>query len=65
MTTPPNDYWTVRAVVVALALVALATVVGTIVLATQGVDVPEALQLLGASAVGALAALLASTRTTP
>lgn len=62
-TQPATDTWTVRMVVAALGLVSLAIVIGSIVLASNGSDpLPDSIQTLGATCVGALGALLASTR---
>lgn len=60
---PTTDTWTVRIVVFALATIALTIVAGNIVL--QALDrgsLPESLNTLAATCVGALGALLASTR---
>lgn len=54
-----HDFWIYRIVVGALALVALATVVGGIVLAGAGRELPGAVIALGSAAIGALAGLLA------
>jgi hypothetical protein len=59
---PVTDTWNVRLVIVALALVALASVLGGIVLAGMEKAVPNELVAIGSSCVGALAAMLASTR---
>lgn len=59
---PVTDTWTVRLVVIALAAVAAATVVGGVVLAAMTKPVPSEIVALGSAAVGALSALLASTR---
>jgi hypothetical protein len=59
---PVTDTWVVRLVVVALGLVALACVVGGLVLAGLGRQVPDTVIALGSASTGALAALLASTR---
>ena len=48
-------------VVVALALLGLATVIGGIVLAFVGRSLPEAVTVLGSVAVGALAGMVAPT----
>ena len=54
-----NDMWLYRVVVVALALTAVASFVGTIVLAMSGQSTPEAIVVLGSAAIGGLAGLLA------
>ena len=61
---PATDTWTVRAVVVALLIVALVGEVGTVYLIARDTD-PASVGLvaqLPTVAVGALAAVLASTR---
>lgn len=61
MTTPqtrPTDVWLARGVVVALGLIALACVVGGLVVVVRGQDVPGEIIAIGSSAGGALAALL-------
>lgn len=60
---PTTDTWTVRIVVLALAVVAFAVVAGNVVLqAVNRGALPESLNTLAATSVGALGALLASTR---
>jgi hypothetical protein len=52
--------WIYRMVVVALGLTALATVIGSIILAlTGGRDTPQILIALGSASIGALGGLLA------
>ena len=55
---------TVLAVVLSLALLGLASVVGAIVLLASNDQVPEQLWLVVSTIVGALAALLVSTHST-
>lgn len=55
---------TVLAVVVGLGLIALAVVVGGLVLAGLDKPIPDSLVTIGASAAGALGGVLASTRST-
>lgn len=60
---PTTDTWTVRIVVLALAVIALAIVAGNVALqAADRGSLPESLNTLAATCVGALGALLASTR---
>ena len=60
-----TDTWTVRLVVLALGLIAFSIVTGSVVLACIGKGpLPDSIQTLGATTVGALGALLASTRST-
>lgn len=54
-----KDVWIYRMVVGSLALVALVTVLGGIVLAFTGREIPAAVIALGSAAIGALAGLLA------
>jgi hypothetical protein len=54
-----KDVWIYRAVVGALGLTVLLTIVGLIVLALVGKPAPDGLIALGSAAVGALAGLLA------
>jgi hypothetical protein len=54
-----HDFWIYRIVVGALALVALSTVAGGIVLAAMAQELPGAVIALGSAAIGALAGLLA------
>jgi hypothetical protein len=56
---PTSEVWVYRIVVIALGLVALAAVIGAIVLAAGDKDIPQILLALGSAAVGALAGLLA------
>lgn len=63
--TTSTDRWTVRAVTVGLALLALLVVAGGIVLALDDKEIPEALVAIGSGAAGALAALLARTTAGP
>lgn len=56
-----NDTLTVRIVVLALALIALAIILGEIFLQTTDRTMPESLLVLAGVAVGALGSLLAST----
>lgn len=55
---------TVLVVVIGLGLIALATVVGGLLLAAGGKPIPDSIVTIGASASGALAGVLASTRST-
>ena len=55
---------TVLAVVVGLVLIAFTVVAGAIVLTAMDKQVPDALIAIGAGASGALAGVLASTRST-
>lgn len=55
---------TVLAVVICLGLFALATLAGSVVLIASDHEVPGELWALSGTAVGALASLLASTRST-
>jgi len=62
--TLPNDPWIYRIVVVALSLIALATVSGGIYLAIIGrgdakMALPDGIIAIGSAAVGAMAGLLA------
>jgi len=56
---PHQDIWVYRMVVAALGLAVLASLIGAIMLATQGRPTPELLIALGSAAVGGLAGLLA------
>lgn len=56
-----NDTITVRIVVMALALIAMAIIGGEIFLETTDRTMPESLLVLAGVAVGALGSLLAST----
>ena len=55
----PYDPWVYRLVVLVLGLVALASLVGTILLTIQDRSTPELLIALGSAAMGGLAGLLA------
>lgn len=55
---------TVLAVVVGLVLIAFTVVAGSIVLVAMDKQVPDSLVAIGAGASGALAGVLASTRST-
>ena len=55
----PYDPWVYRIVVLILGLVALASLVGTIMLTIQDHATPELLIALGSAAMGGLAGLLA------
>ena len=55
----PYDPWVYRIVVLILGLVALASLVGTIMLTIQDRSTPELLIALGSAAMGGLAGLLA------
>ena len=54
-----QDVWVYRMVVAALGLAVLASLIGAIILATEGRSTPELLVALGSAAVGGLAGLLA------
>jgi len=54
-----KDVWLYRIVVIALALSALGSLIGAIMLATQDRQAPELLVALGSAAMGGLAGLLA------
>ena len=54
-----NDRRFYRIVVGFLGTVAVLAALGTIVLATKGLDVPDSLVALGSAAIGALASLVA------
>lgn len=60
-----TDRWLLRIVALGLALVALVTVAGGIVLAASDHMLPDALVAVGSGAAGALAALLARTGSPP
>lgn len=60
-----NDRFTVRAVVVGLIIIALAVIIGAIVLALSGNSVPDPLWGLAGMAVGAIAGILSRTNTEP
>lgn len=53
-----RDVWLYRIVVIALGSIALASLVGTILLATQDRNPPELLVALGFTSIGGLAGLL-------
>lgn len=59
---PVTDTWNVRLVIVALALIALVSVAGGIVLSGMGKPIPDQVVGIGSAAAGALGAILASTR---
>ena len=59
---PVTDTWTVRLVVIFVGVVALAAIVGAIVLSYAGKPVPDAVNILGGAAVTGVVALLASTK---
>jgi uncharacterized integral membrane protein len=58
---PLHDLWIYRIVVAALSLVAVAAIVGAVVVAmgVGGAQIPDAVVALGSAAVGALAGLIA------
>jgi hypothetical protein len=58
---PANDTWTVRVVAILLGVIALAVVVGGVVAALLERTLPGEIVTIGATAAGALGALLAST----
>ena len=60
-----TDKRTVLAVVVLLGLVALASLAGAVVLIAFDKAVPDGIWTTGSAAVGALAAVLATTRSIP
>jgi hypothetical protein len=65
-----NDPWVYRIVVIALSLIALATVIGGIYLAVIGrgdakIALPEGIIAIGSAAVGAMAGLLAPSPVAP
>ena len=59
---PVTDTWSVRLVILFLGLTVLASVVGGLVLAGLDKTVPDTVIAVGSGAAGALAAMLASTR---
>lgn len=60
-----NDQWVIRAVVVGLVGFALLGQVGVLVLGAMGRPVPHEVVNMASTAIGAVAALLARTSTTP
>lgn len=58
---PVRDRLTVRIVVIALAVYALAVLVSTVVLVLQDKRLPEAMETTGAVALGGLGTMLVST----
>jgi hypothetical protein len=59
-TTPLDDVWIYRIVVLMLGVVMLTAMVGSLILMTNGTEkVPDIFLALGSAAVGALAGLLA------
>jgi predicted phage tail protein len=58
-----GDKWVYRIVVLALSLIAIASVIGAIVLAAKAqggvANIPDVITALGSAAIGALAGLLA------
>jgi hypothetical protein len=59
---PVTDTWTVRLVIIFLGLIGLVAAVGGLVLAGLDRSVPGEVLALGTGAAGALAGILASTR---
>ena len=59
---PVTDTWSVRLVILFLGLAVLCSVVGGMVLAGLEKSVPDTVIAIGSAASGALAAMLASTR---
>lgn len=58
-----TDRWTYRIVVLALGIVCIAAIGGSIYLGAVSRDIPDVLTALGAAAIGALAGLLAPSPT--
>jgi hypothetical protein len=54
-----SDIWIYRAVVIILGIVSIVPVVGGLVMAWPGKEIPESIIALGSAAVGAVAGLLA------
>lgn len=54
-----GDKWLYRTVVLALGIVATASIIGAIILSAESLNVPEVITALGSAAIGALAGLLA------
>jgi len=61
---PATDTWTVRIVVMSLALIAFAVIIGQIYLTAVGRTLPDTIIVIGSGSAGALGGLLASTRST-
>lgn len=62
MRTPlQTDKWIYRIVVSALSLTLMSSVTGTVYLKAEGEEIPDILTVLGSSALGGLAGLLAPT----
>ena len=59
---PVTDTWNVRLVILFLGLAVLACIVGGVVLAGLDKAIPDSVIAIGSGAAGALAAMLASTR---
>lgn len=57
--------FTINAVVISLLLIVMTATVGCVILAFDGKAIPETLANVATTGLGALAALLASTRSTP
>jgi hypothetical protein len=53
-----SDVWVYRMVVFSLGLTVLLSLIGGVILALCGKDIPEVLVALGSAAIGALAGLL-------
>lgn len=56
-----TDSFTIRLVVASLAIIALVSVVGALVLAYSGKAIPDAIIALGSACVGAVSGILART----
>ena len=57
-----SDVWIYRGVVAFLGTVIVIAIIGAIILAANGLTIPDVLTALGSAAVGALAGLLAPTQ---
>lgn len=62
LTEVHTDTWVVRLVIIGLMCISLAVVIGAVWLTSVGKDLPGEISTVGATAVGALAGVLASTR---
>lgn len=58
-----TDRFTVRAVVLGLAIAVLACIIAAVILALKGIDLPEFLKYVGTTALGAFAGVLSKTNT--
>jgi hypothetical protein len=59
---PVTDRWTVRLVVVGLAIIAIACVIGSVWLTAIDRTLPDSTLIIGGAAAGSLGTLLASTK---